>query len=451
VTRRDLLIGAAAGGLTLRLRGEDPAAYLPLAEVRPVLASFSGELPAELQGVSLTAGSWLAWETKRDQEIRARLKRGDADSIFNLVLFGTSFTAQPRVTGGEEMGRVILARVHDMAQAVRHPAGNERLQLVVEWLQANGEDPAGPDAGKRVEVVLLENALRVRGEQRAYAETIADAKQKGDAAGLFVTRSSLYRDRGLSLDTSFRPNFAIERSLAEMKAAGVLREVRRAAVIGPGLDFADKRSGYDFYPMQTLQPFALIDSLRKLRLAGPAGPAVEILDLSDRVLSHVRRAVARARLGAAYTLQVPLDGDTRWLPPTIDYWRGFGLEIGTEVKALRPPAGVEARMHAVRIRPGVVALLGAADLDVVTEHMVLPEEQRFDLIVATNVLVYYGPFEQGLALRNIADMLRVGGVLLSNNALPDVDGVPMRAAGSSSVAYAEDPDDGDRVVWYRRG
>jgi hypothetical protein len=42
-------------------------------------------------------------------------------------------------------------------------------------------------------------------------------------------------------------------------------------------------------------------------------------------------------------------------------------------------------------------------------------------------------------------------VLLSNNALPDVDGVPMRAAGSSSVAYAEDPDDGDRVVWYRRG
>ena len=417
-----------------------------------MLESFSGELPAELQGVPLTAGSWLAWETKRDQEIRARLKRGDADSIFNLVLFGTSFTAQPRVTGGEEMGRVILARVHDMAQAVRHPAGNERLQLVVEWLQANGVDPAGPDAGKRVEAVLLENALRVRREQRAYAETIADAKQKGDAADLFVTRSSLYRDRGLSLDTSFRPNFAIERSLAEMKAAGVLREVRRAAVIGPGLDFADKRSGYDFYPMQTLQPFALIDSLRKLRLAGPAGPAVEIFDLSDRVLSHVRRAVARARAGAAYTVQVPLDGDTRWLPETIDYWRSFGAEIGAEAKASHPPAGVEARMHAVRIRPGVVALSRRRRSGRGHRTRWCCRSSSGSTLWSPRMCWFItARSNRGWRCGISRTCCGVGGVLLSNNALPDVDDVPMRAAGSSSVAYAEDPDDGDRVVWYKRG
>jgi hypothetical protein len=35
-------------------------------------------------------------------------------------------------------------------------------------------------------------------------------------------------------------------------------------VIGPGLDVADKQDGFDFYPQQTLQPFALVDSLRRL-------------------------------------------------------------------------------------------------------------------------------------------------------------------------------------------
>lgn len=97
-----------------------------------------------------------------------------------------------------------------------------------------------------------------------------------------------------------------------------------------------------------------------------------------------------------------------------------------------------------------MGLLRAADLDVVTERLVLPEEWKLDLVIATNVLVYYGPFEQALALRNIAEMLRTGGTLLTNNALPEVSGATMRAAGATSVSYSDDPDDGDRVLWYRR-
>ena len=459
MTRRELIAVALASS-TRRARGADHSVYLSLAEARPVLESFAGELPGELRGISVSAASWLAWETARDGEIRARLKAGDADSVLNLVLFGTSFTTQPRVTGkqaegaadaSDVTGRLILARVKDMAQAVTHPGRNERLQFAAEWLKENGADPSGPAADKRVEAVLLENALRVLREQREYAKAIEEAKRKEDAAGLFVTRSSLYRTRGLSLDTSFRPNYAVERSLAELKAAGLVRSVRGAAVIGPGLDFADKRGGYDFYPVQTLQPFALIDSLRRLRLADQSGPEVEIFDLSGRVLSHVRHAVERARAGTPYTVQIPLDGDTRWLPETIDYWQRFGSEIGAEGKAVSPPPGVHAGTRAIRIRPGIVGLMRTADLDVVTQHLPLPDALRLDLIIATNILVYYSPFEQALALGSIACMLRPGGMLLTNNALPEVDGLPMRPAGATSVPYSEDPDDGDRVVWYRRG
>ena len=428
-----------------------------------MLEAFAGDLPSGLQGASLSAASWLAWETARDGEIRARLKGGDADSVLNLILYGTSFSRQPRVSpkqmggGGDALdvtGRLIVARVQDMAQAVSHPGNNERLQFAAEWLKENGADPSEPAGGKRVEAVLLENALRGLREQQDYAKAIEDAKRKEDAAGLFATYSSLYRSRGLSLDTSFRANYAIERSLAEMKSAGLLGErrgVQRAAVIGPGLDLADKRSGYDFYPVQTLQPFALIDSLRRLRLTSPAGPAVEILDLSARVLNHVRRAVAQARAGVAYIVQVPLDGDTRWLPETVDYWRRFGSAIGAEAEALSPPPGVDARMHAVSIHPGVVALLHPADLDIVMQRLPLADDLRLDLVIATNVLVYYSPFEQALAMRNIASMLRTGGVLLANNALPDVGKIPLRVVGGTDVSYSENRDDGDRVVWYQCG
>jgi SAM-dependent methyltransferase len=331
-----------------------------------------------------------------------------------------------------------------------HPGRNERLQFVAAWLKESGVDLLDPAADKRIAVVLLENTRRVLREQRAYQQAIDSAKQAGDAGSVFVARSSLYSDRGLSLDTSFRPNYAIERSLAEIKSAGLLERVRRAAVIGPGLDFTDKRSGYDFYPIQTLQPFALIDSLRRLRLSETSGPTVEIVDLSARVLDHVRNSVAQASKGSAYIVQVPLDGATRWLPHSADYWRRFGGEIGTGAQALHPPPGVEVRTRAVRIGPEIVKLLRAADLNVVLQHLPLPENRKLDLMIATNVLVYYQPFEQALALQNIAGMLRPGGMLLSNNALPEVKGVPMRPVGGTSVAYSEDPDDGDHVLWYKR-
>jgi hypothetical protein len=71
-------------------------------------------------------------------------------------------------------------------------------------------------------------------------------------------------------------------------------------------------------------------------------------------------------------------------------------------------------------------------------------------MIATNVMVYYEPFEQALALQNVAGMLRNGGLLLTNNALPQVPGVPMRPVGSTSLAYSEDPDDGDHMLWYQR-
>jgi hypothetical protein len=51
----------------------------------------------------------------------------------------------------------------------------------------------------------------------------------------------------------------------------------------------------------------------------------------------------------------------------------------------------------------------------------------------------------------VAHMLRPGGLLLSNNALMEFPGSPLRSIDYLTVLYSDDrPDDGDHIVWYQR-
>lgn len=75
-------------------------------------------------------------------------------------------------------------------------------------------------------------------------------------------------------------------------------------------------------------------------------------------------------------------------------------------------------MRAVTIPPMRVASVVPSDLNIVLERLEPPSDMRFDVIVATNILVYYDAFEQALALANIAAMLRPGGILMSNTPVP---------------------------------
>ncbi len=48
-------------------------------------------------------------------------------------------------------------------------------------------------------------------------------------------------------------------------------------------------------------------------------------------------------------------------------------------------------------------------------------------------------------------MLRPGGVLLSNNALVELPASGIKSVGYTKVSYSDGGDDGDVIVWYRRG
>lgn len=229
--------------------------------------------------------------------------------------------------------------------------------------------------------------------------------------------------------------------------------MRRVAIVGPGLDFVDKAEGLDFYPQQTLQPFALVDSLIRVGLAHPDGVDVTTFDISPRVVEHLAQAARRVERGAPYVIHLPLelDGPTHaWDPAIVSYWREFGSWIGTEVKARPLPPGLEGtQVRAVQIQPNLVTSVHSADLNIILQRLGPAAGPPFDLIVATNILVYYEPFEQALALANVAAMLRPGGLFLTNTLKDRLPVAALSAPVPVDVVF-DRQGGGDTLHWFRR-
>jgi hypothetical protein len=107
-------------------------------------------------------------------------------------------------------------------------------------------------------------------------------------------------------------------------------------------------------------------------------------------------------------------------------------------------------LRVVSVRPSAVQRLRAIDLNVTAQFLALSEAEKFDLVVGTNVFLYYDRPQQGLAMAAIANMLKPGGVLLSNNALVEIPAVGFRSIGYSKVMYSSREEDGDLIVWYQK-
>jgi len=413
-----------------------PTAYLSHEQARPVFEALEERLPP--------AGEWRQWIAAADRATRARVGQGDEISIVNLLLFGTSFTRQPRITtpqlDAKQNDAAVAARLIDFERALAQPGTNERLLFA---RQTVGDMPQA-----RIRLVsMLERAIS---ESATYASLDAAAGALKDPSLEFAERSRLYRTRGLSSDTSIRTNMAVEEALKQIHTgARERRLVRRVAIIGPGLDFTDKQGGYDFYPQQTIQPFAIMDSLIRLGLARANMLTVTTFDLSGRVNEHIERARGRARQGVPYVIQLPLDTDVSWTPAMLRYWQQFGDTIAVEVPALPgPPAAGRLKMRSVGVRPSVVERITARDLNITAQHLPLADDERFDVIIATNVFVYYDRLQQALAMVNVANMLRPGGLLLSNNAVVELPTTGLNAIGYSRTQYSSREEDGDLVIWY---
>jgi hypothetical protein len=429
----------------------------------------AGKLPPELNTLTPAqmATAWPVWIERHDRAIRARLEQGDEDTLVNWMLFGTSFTSRPRaVLGAVESGaagdqelvvrrtiELISARLHDLLEALASPGTDERRLFARALLQKKGLRVATVADREAARDYLRAAVVRVASGQEQVDQELG-ATSGGGALSEFVRRSRLFRTRGLSLDTSLMPNYSVEQALTAMKARGLVEpgSVRRVAIVGPGLDFSDKDVGFDFYPQQTLQPFAVLDSLKRLGLApSPGDPEIVLLDISPRIIDHVTQARARAARNIGYTLNLPLPRSSQWLPEVRAYWQTFGDRIGVQAQAPTSKAIADlVELRAVRAAASAVKQMSVLDVNIVTERL---DGERFDLVIATNVFIYYDVLEQALAMSNVEAMLRPGAFLLANFSAPALTSVTIRPIETTETLYAHARDVNERIldfiVWYK--
>jgi hypothetical protein len=426
--------------------------FMSLESARPVLQrmdSGTGDHP----GAGISSQDWLAWLQKSDAEIRQRLDTGEEDSLTNLLRFGVTFTKEYRIDDEYlvRYGQSSLVdsfaenRANDLIKALAAPNGNQGFAEMRAFVEKKGFSLNSPAGRKKLRAYLLANLVRMQKELLQAREQVKS------------NRDQLFQHRGISLDSNLWPDYDLEQQLKEMLQKGMLKpgSIRRVAIVGPGLDFVNKQEGVDFYPPQTVQPFAVLDTLFRLGLSSPDTVELSTLDISSRVNLHIEAARKNAAAGNPYTVQLPWYADGRWTPEFrasfTQYWQGLGAKIGQPVAPIPVPeaaAGFETR--AVKVRPEVVSRITPVDMNIVYQRLPLPPDERFDLIIGTNIFLYYGGFEQSLARVNVAAMLKPGGHLLSNDKLQDTVPSGLEQVLVTAIPMTGAPVITDYIYCYKR-
>lgn len=374
----------------------------------------------EQSGLSATAFEGRVAAIAR--EGAARVRQGDFDHLIFYVLQSTHFTRLPPIEPALSAREFVVSRRGDRRAA--EPASVQaRMAAFLAAADSKDRDPR----------LAYFRALIGGGNPRdrralldaAYTRAMEFLYEKEFNAPAPAEVERLYQSRGLSTDTQAEAGYAVRIGLGVLRGLDPSRRVRRVLIVGPGIDLAPRTGMLEAGPPESYQPWAVIDALVGLGLCRIDDLTVVGADINPRVVDHLRAAsqsppVLRLVTGIGETGGVTFSRDYR------EYFDGLGRAIGAvggdDGKA---PAGHLTKT--VRVSAAAAAALGAVPLDIVTERLT---GEPFDLVVATNILPYFGGVELALAMSNIAGMLAPGGVLLHNDTRPEV----MEAAAAAGLA-----------------
>ena len=451
--RRTLLIPVAFASFVSSTASQVPNPdFMPLESAKPVLQKM-GSSDGALPSPHVDSRDWIVWLQESDAQVRQRLDIGEEDSLTNLLRFGVTYTKEYRIDdeylalyGQSSLVNAFAEnRANDLIKALAAPNGNQGFVEMRAFVEKKGFSLHSPAGRKKLKVYLLANLARLQKE-------FLQARQQPK-----IERDQMFQHRGISLDSNLWPDYDVDLSLQTLRKSGLLKpgSIRRVAIVGPGLDFVNKQQGVDYYPPQTTQPFAVFDSLLRLGLAKPDSLELYTLDISPRVNLHIEMAKKNAALGRAYTLQLPWYAGGRWTDDFrakfTKYWQELGAQVGQPVAAIPVPQsapGFETR--AVKVRAPVVSRIQPVDMNIVYQRLPLAPDERFDLIIGTNIFLYYGGFEQSLAQVNVAAMLKPGGYLLSNDKLQDTVSSGLEQVMVTEVPMTGAPVITDYIYCYRR-
>ena len=420
-----------------------------VAAARPVTwADFPDAIHARLQRAGVDASSFPGLLERLTRTHAQRVRDGDLDHLVFYVLQSRHFTALPAIEPAlsakafASTGRTpddAHARVAAFLKAVDSPDADRRLSyfrtlVQTEWPSRRDREPG-----------LLGEYARA---MRFLYEKEFVAQRGPDPAGAVA---SLYRSRGFSTDTAVEAGYVVYLGLGMLKASEPGRRVRRVLIVGPGLDLAPRTGFVDWAPPESYQPWAVIDALAGLGLAGLDDLDVVAADINPRVVEHLDRArsappVLHLISGLDLSTKLTLEPDYG------EYFAQLGRSIGVTRQQAAENNGRLTKL--VEVQPPAARALSAERADIVTERLSVAP---FDLVIATNIFPYLDDVELTMALANVAGMLSPGGVLLHNEPRPglreiaEAAGLPLQQSRQAPIAtVAGAPPLADTIWLHRR-
>lgn len=316
--------------------------------------------PAGLRERFARTGEWPRYARELRARTEQRIAAGERDHLAFYVLQSREFTARepvPPLPGAE--AALVKARIRDFLNST---ARNERMA----WL-------------KRLPAAANESAL---GEACQSVIEATDPRREG-----------FYLQRGLSSDSELEAGFIADLALATARQLAPGALAHRALVVGPGLDWAP-RTGFADRPPQSHQPLAVLDSMVRHGWAKPGEIRLTALDVNPRVIHFIERAAAEWHLARRLA-----DADLT------AYATDLGHRLGQRT-------GDVVRLDAW-VKSAIEARLG--------NILLTPPPERFDIAVATNILLYFNPLECELALHWLRRQANPGAWLIHNDVRPEVE------------------------------
>lgn len=273
---------------------------------------------------------------------------------------------------------------------------------VLQSRQFTAREPIAPRPGADVTAVRARVrdflASKTRDERMAWLKRPANERQLEEAcrqviAGTDPRRAGFYLERGLSSDSEIEAGFIVDLALATARELAPGATARHALIVGPGLDWAP-RTGFADRPPQSHQPFAVLDSLIRHGWAKRGQLRLTALDVNPRVIHFVERRAAEWHV------------EPRLADPELAAYAG---DLG---RRLGPRQGATILLDPW-VKPAIEARLG--------NILLTPPPARFDVAVATNILLYFNPLESELALHWLRRRANPGAWLIHNDPRPEVE------------------------------
>lgn len=332
------------------------------------------EIPTSLR--SFLPDDLATFLKQTEDSSRQRLSDGEFDHLIFYILQSKSFTKLPPIEPAESALHV------SMEKQIRQPV----LDRIHAFLSSKVTDERGIYFRR-----LNKSEKEIRDH---YAETmlfllrkeISSSKYQGEQRRRFI--AGLYQTRGHSSDTSIDASYSVHLGLEVIRQRKPGFHPRKVLILGPGQDIAPRTAFQEETPPQSPQPFLILDSVIRLKLAEK--PEVECLDINPRVVSYFNAKPTKLLLN--------------WIPEDEEqkkYFEDVGKSIGTrQGKKLEFQARIPAQQ-----------------MNFITQR----NSGTVDLIVATNALLYANDGELALAMTNIRAMLNPGGIFLHNDTRPEVE------------------------------